>query len=124
MVMTDGSQKSLQGIDVVAKYKRPGDTVMAVLFYEHDENLEVVKHKVETRQKKVGIDVKFIGIQVKIGEDFAMKLINFVNENEELSFDWLVIGSNGLTHEKKSGDELGSTATLILQKSQVNFVIV
>lgn len=122
--MVDGSQKSISGLDVIARILKPGDRVTAIYMFEHDEHLEAVRQKFENKRKALGLDVKLLLNKVAIGETVSTKLLEFVNENDKLSFDWLVIGSNGLSKETNENDSLGSTASLIMQKCLVNLVIV
>lgn len=106
------------------RVRRDGDVIHAVYFYENDDHLEAVRTKFDAKRTALGCDVKLMTIQIKIGENLPTKLLEFVNENDQMSFDWLIMGSNGLSREKSDNDSIGSTASFIMQKCLVNMVIV
>ena len=70
------------------------------------------------------MDIKFDRVKIEYQDNFGDKLLNYINENDKLSFDFLVIGSWGFKNENTSCDMLGSTASLILNKSLINTILV
>ena len=104
--------------------RQKSDRFYAVHFFDNDEHSKLVDQKIEEKMNHHKMDFKFDQVKIDSYGAFANKLLKYINENDKLSFDFLVIGSNGFSNEKISSDNLGSTASLILQKAMINIILV
>lgn len=124
LLLVDGSQRSYNGLDVVANYKKDGDSIVALYFFEHPNHLKQIEETIGAKAAHLKTAVKFLGVKVGPTADVSEELLKFVNESDEYNVDWLVLGSNGLNKEKHSSDSIGSTASNIMQKCLVNIIVV
>jgi nucleotide-binding universal stress UspA family protein len=126
LVATDGSEKSLKGLDVVKMLiKSPNDLIYTV--YISDMNMEIqneVMAKIEARVSHLGIKVKSFCLDLLPNEKIESKLMNFANDFESTPFDFLVIGNTGTTAQSLGGINIGRTADYVMRRSLVNLLLI
>ena len=120
----DGSQKSFNGFDVAKQIAKKNDKIYSVYLTNDSQHGEEVENKVKQKLENIDLKAQHVSIKTNYENDFKDGLLNFVNENDKQSFDFLIIGCNGLKYEAQEKNEIGSTASFVIQKCLINVIVV
>ena len=112
------------GFDVLNRIAQPQDRIHSLSLYRENKEADFVKEKVNQKLQELGMKVENSFKKYTFTTQFGEELLKHINENESVSFDFLVIGKQGWNHEGVQAELLGSTASFILQKCLINFIVV
>lgn len=126
MVCLDGSEKSFKALATSLTLSNcENDEIHAVTApsLHGDQNIETIKVKFRDFEEKYkGRKLSFKGLEPS--NDPAKSLIDFVNLNEKIDFDFVVLGNNGIRAQLDGKNFLGRLAETVLGYVKANPIII
>ena len=112
------------GFDLINRIARKEDRVCSLSLYREKKEAEDISEKVNHKLAELKLNAESSIKKYTFTKQFGEELMKHINENEEVCFDFLVMGKTGLSHEGVQAELVGSTASFILQKCLINFIVV
>jgi len=128
LVCVDGSYKSFKALEVAINLAGSENdriyvvTASDILADQHSE-IEVVKMKFEEIEAQHK-NKKLTFIPLKSSSDLGKSIVEYVNFNEKIDFDFVVLGNNGMRAQMEKKEFLGRTAENILANAKANLITV
>ena len=126
MVCVDGSEKGFKAFETcVILSNCENDEIYAVTApnLQGDQNIETIKVKFqELEEKHKGKKINFMALEPSY--DPGKSLIDFVNFNEKIDFDFVVLGNNGIRAQLEGKQFLGRMAENVLANIKANPIII
>lgn len=125
LVCIDGSEKSFKALNVALSLCVKEDRVYAVTApsIQGEQIAETIKIKIE--EIKNGNSDRTISYEIlQATNNPAKDLVDFVNFNEKIDFDFAVVGNNGIRAQIEGKQFLGRMAEYLLANVKANPIII